>query len=292
MSVYLRFGLLLAMMIVTLSPSLAQTTQPDREWYFADQVLGVIQKAVATLAVIGGGAWGYFRFIRFRSFKPRLEFSFDWNESATCQPSRVGVLSLKLSNKGNTKVDLREEGIGLCMLKYALLQSRDDARTPLAVISRPEDDLRHLGRIFAPHKWIEPGETIDDVRAIQICDPNSLAVQFEVRIYGTNKWTASAAFPLAPRPTAAKVTSEDEQEEYEEAEKIRELIESSEHDAKSILSDLRARGHEEELTSIIQKAQAVVAKLRSIPVADDVIQEGRQLLTELRGVLGKIRQRR
>lgn len=110
-----------------------------------------------------------------------------------------------------------------------------------------------------------------------------------MRIYGTNKWTASAAFPLASRPTGAKVTSEDEQDEYEEAEKIRELLESCEHDAEAILSERRTREHEELLMPIIRKVQGVVAKLRSITVADDVIQEGRQLLSELKRILDKIR---
>lgn len=101
--------------------------------------------------------------------------------------------------------------------------------------------------------------------------------------------TASAAFPLASQPNGAKVTSEDEQEEYEEAEKIRELLESCEYDAKTILSERRTRQHEELLMPIIQKAQVVGAKLSSIKVTDDVIQEGRQLLTELKGILSKIR---
>jgi len=48
-------------------------------WEIAEQITGTIQNAIAAISLVTGGLWGYYRFARFRTLKPRLEFSFDWN---------------------------------------------------------------------------------------------------------------------------------------------------------------------------------------------------------------------
>jgi hypothetical protein len=72
----------------------------------------------------------------------------------------VAILTVRLRNPGNTKVDLRrKKDKHRCFLKYALITAApvDDA---LSLISLPVDELEHLDTVFSAHKWIEPGETM------------------------------------------------------------------------------------------------------------------------------------
>jgi hypothetical protein len=278
-----RAGSIFVLTILMLSPALAQSTLTSDDWHVADEIAGIFQKVIAALAIFGAAAWGFFRFIRFRTLKPRVEFSFDWSGSFPCHSGRVGILTLKLSNKGNTKIDLRKDGNDLCMLKYALVEA-NQGTAPVAVISRSPGELKHLGRVFVAHKSIEPGETIDDVRAIQISDLNALAVQFEIRIYGAYKWTASAAFPLAELTPAASATSEDEEDEYKEFESVRQLLESCTSEAASILLAGRAGVNEKVLSDTIQRALKATSNLKS-DATREVIKEAKNVLGELNRIL-------
>jgi hypothetical protein len=257
----------------------APSTPTGDRLHVADEFIDIVQKGVATLALLVAGYWAFFRFIRFRTLKPRVEFRFEWSGPLACEAGRVGILALKMSNKGNTKIELRKDGTNLCMLKYALLKAKPGTE-PMAVISRPAKELKHLGQVFAAHKSIEPGDTIDDVRTVLIRDLNCLAAQFEIRVYGANKWTASAAFPLARLAPRASSTSEDEEDKYSQCEKLRDLLGSRKFEAEDIVSDGRAGEDEKALLDTIERAMKVTSKL-SADAKDDVLKEAKKLLDEL-----------
>jgi hypothetical protein len=222
----------------------------------------------------------------------------------------LGILTLKLTNKGNTRIDLREkgkEGGGLCILRYALLEA-GKSESPVSIISvTEEDELDDLGGVFLAHKWIEPSETIDDVRAIHIrdldFDKDPLAVQFEILVYGKKKWTASAAFPLAGTTAQVELvkdaiqafqppgfgvrgsaTSEDEQDDYTEVEKIRLLLRGRIYEGNSILSKGRAGVKKEALTLTIQEAHTLLPQLGSCATRD-IVAQARERLNKLNEIL-------
>lgn len=249
-------------------------------WELAKNISATIQSVAAATAVIGGAAWGYFRFVRFRTLKPRLEFSFDWNRADNNETKSVAILTLRLTNRGNTKVDLRrEKDEHRCFLKYALITA-DLADDALSLISLPVDELEHLDTVFSAHKWIEPGETIDDVKILHIQQQSVLAAQFELVIFGAQKWSASAAFPLLGMDTSARSSSEDEQDEYEEQEAAKEGLKNSRARARRTLRR-RVGDDKTNLEGLIQEAASVLSRLAGGPVGSHLLGEVKRLREEL-----------
>jgi hypothetical protein len=222
------------------------------DWQSAEHVTKTVYYSVSALGIVIGGSWAYFRFFRFRMSRPRLEFSFDWRQPSAEKFRSVTILTVKLSNKGNTKVSLRKGNRHQCFLKYGFVAAEGETRGLSALGPLPED-LQHLGSIFAAHKWVEPGETIDDVKLFLINEPDALAIQFEVRLYGAQKWAAVAAFPLASedenanlrtkQPVAFASVTEDEQDDYTQKEELEQLLGNLIIDTEKLLNS-RPNSHE------------------------------------------------
>lgn len=185
----------------------------------------IVHDLIASAAVILGAVWVFFKFVRFRTLRPRLEFNFECSRSDVDDAHALAILTVKLTNRGQTKVDLRKGKRPQCFLKYAVIPDNgpDVVVAPLTV--RP-NRLKHLDAAFVPHRRVEPGETIDDVKVLKINKARLLAVQVELVIYGTQKWSACAAFPLIGGPESKSFKSEDEQDDYEEAEALRQELEN------------------------------------------------------------------
>ena len=251
-------------------------------WETANQVTSSIQNIITVIAICVGAVWGYFRFVRFRTLKPRLEFSFDWSNTPHEKVGYVVILTLRLSNKGNSKVDLRKDNRDMCLLKYATRKAMNTSND-LSIISAPCNKLKHLGRIFREHKWIEPGETIDDVRVFNIKERDIMAVQFEVRIYGTKKWSSSVAFPLTDSHITDNSLSEDEQDEYEELEAAEELLRSRIAEAKLAIPIPTGRlsDQEKELADIMKESESLLDDFKSVVKQPDLIYKVKQLIEDL-----------
>jgi len=190
-------------------------------WETAQDVSATIQHVVASAAVMAGAIWAYFKFVRFRTLKPRLEFAFAWSGLDEDESTGLGVLTVKLTNRGQTKVALRVRNEVSAFLRYSLI-GRDHAVEPVSVVSFPSTYLEDLDIVFAEHAWIEPGECIDDVKVLRIDKTGQAAIQFEVAVFGPTKivWCAPAAFTLIGPLTPQSSTSEDEQDQYEEQELV------------------------------------------------------------------------
>jgi hypothetical protein len=232
-------------------------------WELVEKVTGMIQNVTVIITVIVGAVWGYFKFVRFRTLKPRLEFSFDWLSSGGDGKEYIGVLALRLSNKGNTKVELRKNSEHRCILKYGIIPAAQTTED-LSIISLSDDQLQHCGRVFSAHKWIEPNETIDDVRVLHIRNEGARAIQFEVMIFDAHKhkWSASTAFPLTRDHPIASSQSEDEQDDSEDWKIDKEILGSRISDAKRLLSSLQEKdGRRGPLEKIIQEAELLLNRL-------------------------------
>ena len=195
------------------------------EWDAAETIAETIGHVFETVAIIIGGLWAYFRFDRFRTLKPRLTFSFDWTRSDIDECRSLIVLTLKLCNKGHTKVELRKDEDPRCFLKFALIRGVG-CGIDAPLVNLTSRHLKHLDVVFAPHRWIEPAETIDDVKVLEIYRAGALAIQTEVLVFGAKKYSAPSALSLVGVPTSVETTSEDEQDDYDEIELIVEGLKS------------------------------------------------------------------
>jgi hypothetical protein len=132
----------------------------------------VIGKIITGVAVIVGGIWAYFKFVKGRIFRPRveIEMSGQWLD---VDGKRWLLARIRVKNIGASKIQLRQEGSGLRV--YAL--ASDQPTAPAAAAW----DRRKTSAILKKHSWIEPGETISDDILFDLGIPPG-PVMFESRL--------------------------------------------------------------------------------------------------------------
>ena len=118
-----------------------------------ETVVDIAGTLVTAAAVIIGGLWAYFRFIKDRVYRPRLEVGLfgQWRQLSG-RPVLHARVTVK--NIGATDVELLQEGTGLTVKRGVDVQPVPPAATawePVAAFSILED-----------HQWIEPNETVSD----------------------------------------------------------------------------------------------------------------------------------
>jgi hypothetical protein len=115
----------------------------------------VIGTAVTTIAVVVGAIWAYFKFVRGRTFRPRLEVGL-FGQWRIIDDQHLLHARITVKNIGASKVDLLQEGTALAVYRLK----------PTAP-SEPDtwgwdDDTYTAHEILEDHQWIEPGETVSD----------------------------------------------------------------------------------------------------------------------------------
>jgi hypothetical protein len=118
-----------------------------------------VASAAQALAILVGGFWAYFKFIRGRTFAHRAETTVT---AARLGLSHVGALKVTLSvkNVGLSKLPLR-----LVALTLVGIYAKNTKGDPLATEER---QLGKPRRVFAAHGWIEAQETIEDEALILV----------------------------------------------------------------------------------------------------------------------------
>lgn len=113
----------------------------------------IVSSLITAVAVIVGAWWAYFKFIKNRTYRPRLDVTMH----ATCvnAGSRTMLLGrVAVKNIGNSDVELLQRGTGLRMSRLADVETPDGQSASWQSIKVYE--------VFKQHAWIEPGETISD----------------------------------------------------------------------------------------------------------------------------------
>jgi hypothetical protein len=136
-------------------------------------VVDVIGTAVTALAVIIGGIWAYFKFVKGRTYRPRLEsdLSGEWR---LVEGKQLLQARITAKNLGASKFTLLQTGTGLRISVLAREQSRAPA---------PADwtSLR-VFEVFREHQWIEPGETVSDDLLLNLGTSQPVTTLFEARL--------------------------------------------------------------------------------------------------------------
>jgi hypothetical protein len=136
-------------------------------------VVDVIGTAITALAVIIGGVWAYFKFVKGRTYRPRLEpgLSGEWRLVGDKQMLQARITA---KNIGASKFTLLQKGTGLRISVLA----RDQSPAPA-----PADwtSLR-VFEVFREHQWIEPGETVCDDLLLNLGTSQPVATLFEARL--------------------------------------------------------------------------------------------------------------
>jgi hypothetical protein len=136
-------------------------------------VVDIVGTAVTAAAVMIGGIWAYFKFVKGRTYRPRLEagLSGQWSlvDGRHLLQARITV-----KNIGASMVRLLQEGTGLRVSVLAPDQ-------PAAPACAAWKNLR-VFEILGEHEWIEPEETVSDDLLLDLGISEPVSTLFEARL--------------------------------------------------------------------------------------------------------------
>jgi hypothetical protein len=177
----------------------AQNQPPKKDGYdIAEKVGKAAEGFLTALAILAGGVWAYYKFIKGRTLKPHLELTVKGRFLRGARNDFLQVV-MHIHNVGGSQVSLKQEGSGLDYAR-AIVDPVD-----LPSYGAPWDDAETIS-VFEDHHWIEPGEKVKDEALIFIAPGIEPApYRLKLTIVGTtSQWTAvSIVGPWSLRNTHA-----------------------------------------------------------------------------------------
>jgi hypothetical protein len=242
------------------------------DWAQLKNQPSIVQSVVTSLAIVIGGAWALYRFSVFRTLKPRVGFSFEF-EIVSLEPL-ILIVRAKASNVGNTRLELRGKRHG-CYLRYALLRPMD-AGDNFSVMSRSRGKLEAIDYIFQNHGYMEPGEVIDDAKVISIPHGCYSAVQTELEVFGEYysflsrrkkiRSAAGTAFSLIEKAGVKAFQSDDEEEADDEETISRgEIISALQVLKIKIMEKAKSANTDQEVLTASKDADELLRRLLNEP---------------------------
>lgn len=135
---------------------------------------------VGTLVgLAGAGVWGYFNFVKSRTYHPRLEMivsgDIRWKDT-----QRFLVPRVTLKNIGKSKIALVQSGSGYRV--WTANGTTDEHNELCWSGGKPVFNL------FNDHRWIEPGETIFDELNLFVLPLDTVAAKIQARLVVPLGW--------------------------------------------------------------------------------------------------------
>lgn len=139
----------------------------------ARSVVDVASSVITAVAILVGGSWAYFKFVKGRTFRPRLgvELASQW---IVLDGQHRLHARITVRNVGASAITLLQEGTGLRVSTLAELQ-------PAAPAAAAWKELR-VFEVLGEHEWIEPSETVSDDLLLDLGLPQPTATLFEARL--------------------------------------------------------------------------------------------------------------
>lgn len=141
-------------------------------------VVEIIGTAVTAAAVIVGGIWAYFKFVKGRTYRPRLGVGLT-GQWRLVDGRRLLHARITVENIGASKVTLLQRGTGLRVSVLAPDQ-------PGAPASATWKHLK-VFEILREHQWIEPNEMVSDDLLLDLGTSEPIPTLFEGRLVW--KWS-------------------------------------------------------------------------------------------------------
>lgn len=160
-----------------------------------------ISSFVTAAALLVGAVWAYFKFIKDRVYRPRLDLSID-PIAYTDPTGDYLVCRLTAKNIGTSKVELHQEGSALTLMRG---ERGGESYDP------PIWSGRRSYEVFAGHQWIESGETVLYDVAVSVPAPRGDALMLKLRLLCTQrkKRIETNTRVVLPPGTPAREVTED-----------------------------------------------------------------------------------
>jgi hypothetical protein len=164
---------------------LAHYSSIEIDWATTNNFTGSVQNVVQIFALIVGGWWAYFKFIKGRTFQESLIPIVSGCFIAVDSAVRL-VVTIQVRNIGSSKIDLNHTGSALFLFEYI---STDQ----LEIHTVAANELASFDVLSLKNRCIEPNGIIEVHRFIAVPRPSKSAYRLEVEILSESGsiWTAS-----------------------------------------------------------------------------------------------------
>lgn len=151
------------------TPSSSPNPAPSLPWY---KDITKFKDLLTAVGILIGGVFAYYKFVKGRVFKSRLELKVS-GKVITQKQKRLLVASAQIKNTGLSVVYLNNELIGINLYRSFQLKGTTKEQQPLwkKPVSFP---------VFQNHGWVEPDETISDEILIELRDDEDVAYRLEL----------------------------------------------------------------------------------------------------------------
>lgn len=136
-------------------------------------VVEIIGTSVTAVAVVVGAIWAYFKFVKGRTYRPRLSVGLS-GQWLVIDGKPMLMARITVKNLGASVITLRQFGTGLRV--SALAGEQPAPPTPATW-----DELR-VFEVLREHEWIEPAETVSDDLLLDLGLPRPATTLFEARL--------------------------------------------------------------------------------------------------------------
>ena len=155
------------------------------------ELASIIRDIATALALIIGGGFAYFKFVRGRTFTERLKAGVD----AELESARNLLLvnaSAQAANIGLREFHLAREGTALRLFAHRLSEPASEAR---------EAEWEHVGswRVFEDREVLEPAEEVTEHKIIETPGGEFSAFMLELIVYSRSgrNWKSTAVVSRA-----------------------------------------------------------------------------------------------
>lgn len=150
----------------------------------------IAQKTAATVAIVGTAAWAYFKFVRGRTFRRRVELTIS-GEVRRGQGIVYLLTNSTTKNIGLSKFEIDHEKSGLRVMTHA---SEGAVTEPRLADWEPLSTWP----VFEGHGLLEPGEPAAEELLIEIPDDGFLAFRLQLWVSSTKgeSWEVTAVVNL------------------------------------------------------------------------------------------------
>lgn len=130
--------------------------------------IAAVQSLVTILAIFVGGWWAYFKIIKGRVYRRRLEPSIR-ARLVSLPDHPCAVVTVTIENVGLTRVDIDRESSTIETSVYAPADHVAEFHNAMWRDLGTTDALRH-------HDWVEPGEVVSEERLFALPDEPVIAL--------------------------------------------------------------------------------------------------------------------
>jgi hypothetical protein len=158
----------------------------------AQTLADIVQKTAATVAIVGTAGWAYFKFVRGRTFRRRVELTI--SGEVRRGPGIVYLLTNSTTkNIGLSKFEIDHEKSGLRVMTHA---SEGAVTEPRLAEWQPLSTWP----VFEAHGLLEPGEPAAEELLIEIPDEGFTAFRLQLWVSSTKdeSWEVTAVVNLEP----------------------------------------------------------------------------------------------